>query len=111
MRVRIEKDGFGAHAEKVYAGISMVVRKTAFDIERRAKSLAAVDTGNMQGLIAVTTIDESPDRVVATVESAAEYSIHQEFGTAYQPGTPFMTPAMNSQTAAFMAAMKAVLAP
>lgn len=111
-----------------------VVRKTAFDIEGRAKDLAPVDTGALKNSIYVkfgggestynraqvaasTMNPESgllpemarPEAHTATIGPAVEYGIFLEFGTRSMPAQPYMTPAAEAARGAFIAAMKQML--
>lgn len=89
-----------------------IVAKGALDVEAAAKQLAAVKTGFMRSAIYTVTSDGSTygqgaggehlepeltegtdDGQTAWVVAGADYSIYQEMGTAFQSGTPFMSPA------------------
>lgn len=114
------------------ARVSQAVRKSAFDIEARAKSLAPVDTGNLKNTIKT---DIAGDGLSAEVTANADYAAHVEYGTrphvirpknasmlafkiggvtvfakeVNHPGTaaqPFMTPAAEQVRPAFIAAVK-----
>lgn len=114
------------------ARVSQAVRKSAFDIEARAKSLAPVDTGNLKGSI---TTDIASDGLSAEVTANADYAAPVEYGTrphvirpknasmlafkiggvtvfakkVNHPGTaaqPFMTPAAEQVRPSFIAAVK-----
>lgn len=69
--------------------LSELVRKTAFKIEAKAKTLAPVDTGLLRN--SIQTNIEGP--LQATVGTPVEYAPYQEFGTRHQKGKPFLTPA------------------
>jgi HK97 gp10 family phage protein len=77
---------FGEAGDKEIANITQA---TAKDIEFNAKRLAPVDTGYLKDHIFTDPIDKFTYRVI----SPAPYSVYQEFGTRFQPGTPFMYPA------------------
>lgn len=115
------------------ARVSQAVRKSAFDIEARAKSMAPVgETGNLKGSI---TTDIADDGLSAEVTANADYAAHVEYGTrphvirpknasmlafkiggvtvfakeVNHPGTaaqPFMTPAAEQVRPSFIAAVK-----
>lgn len=80
----------GAAGPKARRAGSFALRKVAADIERDAKILAAVDTGDLQNSISTTVSDAG---MTAEIGPTVEYGIYQEFGTSTQPGTPFMGPA------------------
>src|ERR1051325_5349625 len=77
--------------------LSELVRKTAFAIEAKAKQLAPVDTGLLRS--SITTEIQGP--LKATVGTNVEYAEYQEFGTRYQKGKPFLTPAFDEETSRF----------
>lgn len=77
--------------------LSQLVRKTAFSIEARAKALAPVDTGALRNSIQT----EIKGPLQATVGTNLEYAAYQEFGTRYQKGHPFMTPAFDAEMKEF----------
>lgn len=63
-----------------------------------AKQFAPVDTGDLRDSIGPAAGDgEYQRRVVATMA----YAVHQEFGTMYQPGTPFMRESRRALWASF----------
>ena len=68
--------------------MSQALEITALDIQRVAKRLAPVDTGRLQNSIAVER-----GALKRKVGTNVEYAEHQEFGTRYQSGTPFLRPA------------------
>lgn len=80
-------------SSRLERALSDLLRKTAFSIEAKAKTLAPVDTGLLRNSIQ-TTID-SPTK--ATVGTNVEYAPYQEFGTRHQKGTPFLTPAADDE--------------
>lgn len=83
-----------------------VVRKTAYDIETTAKSIVAVDTGNLK-----SSITHSDPRMASTGSLAAEIGPTADYGEFLETGTrrmapqPFMGPAADRHEPAFNAAM------
>lgn len=69
---------------------SYAVRKVAADIERDAKILSAVDTGNQQNSVSTTISDGG---MTAEIGPTTDYSIYQELGTSTQPPQAFLGPA------------------
>lgn len=69
---------------------SFAIRKAGADIERDAKILAPVDTGDLENNISTAVSDAG---MTVEVGPTVEYGIYQEFGTSTQPGTPFLGPA------------------
>lgn len=50
---------------------------------------APVDTGYLQQNIK-SSVESSDGITVGTVDSGADYSVYQEYGTRYQSGTPYI---------------------
>jgi len=99
---------FAQGAANVGSLAQTVVRKTALDVEKDAKSLAPVDTGNLKGSIGhsdLRTVGQSGS-LEALVGPTADYGVHLEFGTSRMAPQPFMGPALDRQTPAFLAAME-----
>lgn len=83
--------------------VQMAVRKTALDIERNAKTIAPVDTGNLKG-----SIGHSDLRTIGTSGSAeaevgptANYAMYQEFGTTTMAPSAFMGPSLDRYSGTF----------
>jgi HK97 gp10 family phage protein len=76
-------------SSQIERALSAAIKKAAFSIEAHAKTLAPVDTGLLRNSIQ-TTID-GPTK--ATIGTNVEYAAAQEFGTRFQKGTSFLTPA------------------
>lgn len=87
-------DRIASQLERAY---SELIRKTAFSIEARAKQLAPVDTGLLRN--SLQTKVDGP--LKATVGTSVEYAQYQEFGTRFQKGKSFLTPAADSEKANF----------
>lgn len=85
LAVDLSKAGPRARTQGSYA-----LRKVAADIERDAKLLAPVDTGNLQNSIGTTISDNG---MTAEIGPTAEYGIYQEFGTSTQPPQAYLGPA------------------
>lgn len=102
---------FTQGAASVGPAAQMAVRKTALDVEKDAKALAPVDTGNLKGSIGhsdLRTVGQSGS-LEALVGPTADYGVHLEFGTSRMAPQPFMGPALDRQAPAFEQAM-AILA-
>lgn len=92
----------GAAAARPLA--SVAVRKTALDIESRAKSLAPVRTGNLRASIGVTTTGD----LAAEVGPTANYGKYVEFGTWKMAPRPYMSPAMQAVAPGFLQACRQI---
>ncbi len=67
---------------------SIIIRKTAFDIERLGKRYAPFDTGNLRNSIGVSM---SSGTLAAEIGPTAHYGAHQEYGTVNGvPGKHYM---------------------
>lgn len=64
-------------------------------VERAAKRHAPVDTGRLRSSIG-TGLGIDNDGLHVRVGTNVEYAIHQEFGTRFQPGKPFLRPALRA---------------
>jgi HK97 gp10 family phage protein len=68
----------------------VALRKTAADIERDAKILAPVDTGDLENSISTTIYDGG---LSAEIGPTAEYGLYVEVGTSTMPPQAFLGPA------------------
>ena len=78
---------------------SQLVRATAFAVETGAKQRSPVDTGFLRNSIQTQTVND----LTAEVTVGADYGVHQEYGTRYQPAQPYLTPAADAARPAFEA--------
>lgn len=94
-------------ADDLRPAMENLLRKAAFDIERIAKELVPVDTGNLKNGI---TPDFDDIRSLAVrVGASAEYGPHVEFGTERARAQPFLTPALEQESPRFIQAVEEVL--
>lgn len=93
--VRFDPDQGGLHAllDSPSGDIARDVERRCLKVERAAKRLAPVDTGRLRSSITHETTTDGQG-VVGIVGTDVEYAPHQEFGTRYQSGTPFLLPAL-----------------
>ena len=114
-----------------------LVRTAAFNVEARAKSHAAVDTGAMRAAIYTVTHDssgysgaaaeatsasaeaaehlqeEEPQPAKATsavVHAGMDYSVYVEYGTGRMAAQPFMTPAAAEESPRLQQALRKLAA-
>ena len=119
-------NNFGNIADALPDVLSKVVRKTAFDIQSDAQSLAPRDTGFLANSIYVKTSKDSsysqvgqpskegssllqeveapPDDQTAYIAVGANYGVYLEYGTVHQPPQPYLTPAVEAGQEALEAA-------
>ena len=110
--------------------LSKVVRKTTFEIQSDAQSLAPRDTGFLANSIYVKTskdstysqveqptkkdaslleeVDSPPDDQTAYVAVGANYGIYVEYGTVHQAPQAYLTPAVEAGQEALEKAASAI---
>ena len=110
--------------------LSKVVRKTAFEIQSDAQSVAPRDTGFLANSIYVKTskdstysqveqptkkeaslleeVDSPPDDQTAYVAVGANYGVFLEYGTIHQAPQPYLTPAIEAGQEALEKAASAI---
>lgn len=88
------------------AGIRAAVSKAVLDVESQAKVRAPVDTGALRASITGKLTGDTEGEV----STGVNYAVHQEYGTRFQSGTPFMHPAADAARPGFEAAIKQAIA-
>lgn len=83
----------------------VAVEKSTLDIEADAKNLAPVDTGNLRASIG-HLYHYGDGAVESEIGPTASYSSFVERGTSRMAPQPFMAPALERQTPAFLEAMR-----
>ena len=73
--------------------VARALEKMGLVAERYAKEYAPVDTGRLRNSISHAT---APEEGAVYIGTNVEYGVYQEFGTVYQPGTPFLRPAVEN---------------
>lgn len=103
---RMAADLRGA-ATRVGPMAQVAVRKTAKDIQRSARTIAPVDTGNLKNSITTTDLRGvgRSGSLVAEVGPTANYGIYVEMGTSRMAAQPFLGPAADKHLPAFEQAM------
>lgn len=92
--------------DKVLQLASMVVAKTAFDIEAYAKMMAPVDVGTLRNSI---NTQNYPGSLTATVGPSVNYAAFVEYGTSRMRPQPYMRPAAERFEPIFHDAMYKVM--
>lgn len=80
----------GRAGPRARTSASFALRKVAADIERDAKILAPVDTGDLENSVSTTISDAG---MTAEIGPTVDYAIYQELGTSTQPPQAFLGPA------------------
>ena len=83
----------------------LAVRKSAFDLEKVAKSATPVDTGFLRRSLGTSFVWNSGG-ASAEVGPTAHYGVFVEFGTRRMTERPYMRPALTAVEPGFMAAME-----
>ncbi|HXF08992.1 MAG TPA: HK97-gp10 family putative phage morphogenesis protein [Candidatus Acidoferrales bacterium] len=104
---RIVSNRLPALQGQVRLRASQVVRKSAFDVEARAKTLVPVRTGNLKNSIQTTMESD----LTATVGTHVEYAPYVEFGVRRRAPRPYFGPAAEAVRPSFVAAMREIITP
>jgi len=95
MSVKLTGFKFAQLSERMRKNIASELNSGVESGVSLAKQLAAVDTGYMKENITQTE-EARADRLLASYESGADYSVFVEYGTVNADAQPFMTPAFES---------------
>lgn len=99
----------GRNAGQLGVKAAAAIRKTAFDIEREAKSFAPVDTGNLRNSISTDiTNDGRFASMTAEIGPTAEYGAFVEYGTSRMAPAAYMGPAADRNFPSLEAAFAAI---
>jgi HK97 gp10 family phage protein len=98
------KNNLGRIESQIEKALSQAVRTAAHNIWVQAKLLAPVDHGFLRNSIEVNV--ESP--LKATIGTNIEYAKYQEFGTRYQKGKAFLTPAFDVEEKKFQSELQKI---
>lgn len=101
----VVEDRFPGIIRDLETQADLIVRKTAMDLEARAKVRAPVDTGILRASIQATAVAPRHWRVTV----GAEYGWFVEMGTRYNRAQPFLQPSADEVWPAFQSAMRQVL--
>lgn len=78
------------------------LEKSGIIIANNVKLRSPVDKGRLRSSYGYE-VEETPDGGVVQVGTNVTYSVHQEFGTRYQSGTPHLRPGTNDSRGALIA--------
>ena len=78
-----------------------VVKRNGAEMHEKAQRFAPVDTGTLKRSISLDIVDGGRTAIVR--------GVYQEYGTRYQPGTPFVGPAFKAQVGKFKEDMRGIL--
>lgn len=99
----------GKAGPRTRAMAAMVINKSLADIERDAKAIVPVDTGNLKNSITRTTATVTD--LSGEVGPTAFYGGYVNWGTEFMDPQPYMDPAFDNNVEAFMAAMAQLAVP
>jgi len=95
-----------AAGPKAIALAKVVLKKTAIDIERNAKAIAPVDTGNLKNSIGHSDMRLlSETNLAIEIGPTANYGQYVELGTSTQAPQAYMGPSLDRFGAPFEQAM------
>ena len=117
---------FDEIAGKLETALSQIVRTAAFNIQAGAQQNAPVDTGFLKNSIYTVTssdsnysaggedskhqllpeIEHPTSSTEAAVAVGASYGVYQEFGWVHGAAQPYLTPAVEAERSAFLAALQ-----
>lgn len=86
----------------------VVVRKVTEDVERDAKILAPVDTGNLRNSIS-SDVDNTRTGASGVIGPTANYAGYVEFGTSRMAPQPYMGPALDRHADPFERAIAQII--
>lgn len=102
--IEIVYNHFPQVAAALPKAVREIVQETLLGIETTAKIRCPVDTGALRASIHGEMTGETSGQVGTNIL----YSVFQEYGTVYQAGTPYMTPAAEAERRHFMRKMQAL---
>jgi HK97 gp10 family phage protein len=90
----------------VVRNAKIAIKKTALDIERNAKAIVPVDTGNLKNSIGHSDMRSlSRDSMAVEIGPTANYGRYVELGTSRMAPQAFMGPSLDRHVPAFNEAM------
>lgn len=94
----------GKAPAEITAKAGRAIAKTARDIERDAKAIVPVDTGNLKNSIGTDTGELS-----AVIGPTADYGVYVEEGTSRMGPQPFMRPAFDRRKEGLVQAIEQII--
>lgn len=92
-----------AVARQARGRAEQAIRKAALDIEAHAKGGSPVETGALRN-----AINANGGGLDWRVDSPANYSLFQEFGTRFMAAHPYMLPALEAVRPSLVAALRRI---
>lgn len=91
----------------VVEGAKVVIKKVALDIERNAKAIVPVKTGNLKNSIGHSDMRQlSAEHLQVDIGPTANYGIYVELGTSRMAPQAFMGPSLDRFSPVFEQAMQ-----
>lgn len=94
----------GTHADGIGARMGVATQKTVTDTVNLARAQSPVDTGNLRASITGST-EIGASTVAGEVMAGAHYAVYVENGTSRMAPQPFMRPAQEATTPAWLQAI------
>jgi len=94
-RIQLDPAVIAALVEDEDGPVAADLLRRGLAVERAAKRNAPVDTGRLRSSID-TNLGTDDNGVYVEVGSDVEYALHQETGTRFQPGQPYLRPALKA---------------
>lgn len=100
---------FAAAGPQAIARAKLVLKKTALDIERNAKAIAPVDTGNLKNSIGHSDMRLlSATYLSVDIGPTANYGQYVELGTSRQAPQAYMGPSLDRFAGPFEQALQQI---
>lgn len=97
---------FRAAGPRAVARTKVVLKKTALDIERNAKAIAPVDTGNLKNSIGHSDMRMlSATNLAVEIGPTANYGQYVELGTSRMAPQAYMGPSLDRYASPFAQAL------
>jgi len=94
--VKLDNDAIADLFSSEHGMVGKELARRAVKVERMAKRLAPVDTGRLRASI-IHNLARDNRGLLALIGSNVTYAAAQEFGTRYQPGQPYLRPALRAR--------------
>ncbi len=105
IKVQLDTTRLDALTKQAQARAETAVRDTAFQVQVTAQALVPVNTGALRDSL----VAEQRGPLIWVVHDGVDYGVAVELGSARVRARPFLTPAVESQRAAFISRLTRIL--